>query len=105
MLPPPRQGARVSLQAIVLFGGKTGDGQLIDSVAPAWFEILRILRSNPDEIFKIPSRQLEELIAGAYERMGFEVILTPRSGDGGRDVIAEKKGWFSVRILDQVKAY
>jgi restriction system protein len=33
------------------------------------------------------------------------VILTPRSGDGGRDIIASKPGVGAVRIIDQVKAY
>ena len=33
------------------------------------------------------------------------MILTPRSGDYGRDVIATKHGVGSVRIYDQVKAY
>jgi restriction system protein len=48
----------------------------------------------------------KEIIAGAYHRSGFdEVILTPRSGDHGRDVIAIKKGIGSIRVIDQVKAY
>ena len=45
------------------------------------------------------------MIAGAYEAAGFEVTLTPRSGDLGRDVIAVKKGLVAIRILEQVKAY
>lgn len=49
---------------------------------------------------------MEEIIAGAYKTAGFdEVILTPRSGDLGRDVIAVKRGIGTVRIIDQVKAY
>ena len=56
-------------------------------------------------IYQLSPRELEELIAASYDRAGFdEVILTPRSGDHGRDVIATKKGMFSVRIFDQVKA-
>ena len=34
-----------------------------------------------------------------------EVILTPRSGDHGSDIIASKPGIGSIRIIDQVKAY
>jgi restriction system protein len=45
-------------------------------------------------------------VAASYERAGFdEVILTPRSGDFGRDVIATKRGFCSIRVIDQVKAY
>ncbi len=46
------------------------------------------------------------MIAGAYEEEGCaEVILTPRSGDKGRDVIATSRLFGTVRILDQVKLY
>ena len=56
--------------------------------------------------FQIPTDKWEEIVAGAYKKAGFdEVILTPRSGDLGRDVIAIKKGIGEVRIIDQVKAY
>ena len=96
----------VLLQAVVDLGEKVSDGHLIQAVAPAWFEILRLIEKDPDSIHQIPWRKWEEIIAGAYEQSGFDrVILTPRSGDGGRDVIAEKTGWGSVRFIDQVKAY
>ena len=32
-------------------------------------------------------------------------VITPRSGDYGRDVIATKRGIGRVRVIDQVKAY
>jgi restriction system protein len=45
------------------------------------------------------------MIAAAYKAYGCdEVILTPRSGDRGRDVIATVKGRFEIRIIDSVKA-
>ncbi len=47
----------------------------------------------------------EEIVAGAYQRAGWEVILTPRCGDRGRDVIATRSGVISIRIVDQIKAY
>ena len=59
---------------------------------------------NPS--YQIDPRKWEEIIAAAYDRAGFEeVTLTPRSGDFGRDVISIKRGFFAIRILDQVKAY
>jgi restriction system protein len=96
----------VLAQALVEVGGKTTEGHIIEALAPAWFDILRIIENDPDTIYSIPPRKWEEIIAGAYERSGFDrVILTPRSGDHGRDVIAEKSGWGCVRFIDQVKAY
>jgi restriction system protein len=57
-------------------------------------------------IYQISWEKWEELIAGAYKAAGFdEVILTPRSGDRGRDVIAIKKAIGTIRVIDQVKAY
>jgi restriction system protein len=46
------------------------------------------------------------MIAGAFKRAGYDdVILTPRSGDHGRDVIATRHGIGCVKILGSVKAY
>jgi restriction system protein len=85
------------------------DGVVIEAVGPAFFEILKQLERDPGFLYSFSknARMFEELIAGAYERDGWgEVILTPRSGDKGRDVIAATKPNFgSIRIVDQVKAY
>jgi restriction system protein len=96
----------VLIQAVVTFGDKMNEGQLIEAVAIPWFEIIRQLERDPGFMFKVHWRTLEEIIAGAYTREGFPyVTLTPRSGDDGRDVIATKPGVGSIRIFDQVKAY
>jgi restriction system protein len=87
-------------------GRKTTEGQLIEAVAIPWFKIIRLLKHDPSLAYKIPPWKWEEIIAGAYKKAGFDkVILTPRSGDHGRDVIAMKRGLGSVRAIDQVKAY
>ena len=50
----------------------------------------RALR-NPELMMKFNSRQFEEFTAELIQRLGFEnVVLTPPSGDGGRDVLASK---------------
>lgn len=96
----------LALQAIVVPHSKTTEGTLIEAVAPVWFEIARWIQADTDCIFRISPEKMEELIAGSYKRDGFdEVILTPRSGDGGKDVIAVKHGFFTVKIIDQVKRY
>jgi restriction system protein len=90
----------------VVPGQNTNEGQLIEAVAIPWFEIINALKTDPKIAFQISPRKWEEIIAGAYKRAGFDdVILTPRSGDLGRDVIASKTGLGVVRIIDQVKAY
>jgi restriction system protein len=96
----------ILLQAVVVPGDKTGEGQLIEAVSLPWFDIIELIKQDPNVVYKIDDRKWEEIIAGAYKRAGFdEVTLTPRSGDFGRDVIAVKRGVGCVRFIDQVKAF
>lgn len=105
-LQPPENAPELVVKALLTFAGKTEDGSLVEAVALPWAEILAELRRDPENAYRISPRQWEEIIAGAYTKAGFdEVILTPRSGDFGRDVIATKHGIGSIRIFDQVKAY
>lgn len=89
---------------VVVLGDKTSEGRLVDAVGIAWFEIIKQLSADPDYLYNVNWRTLEEVVAGAYEREGFQVVLTSRSGDKGRDVIASKEGVGAIRIIDQVKA-
>jgi restriction system protein len=96
---------RITIKSLLTFGDKTKEGQLIQAVAIPWFEIARLIEKDPSIIYQIHWREWEEIIAGAYKLAGFdEVLLTPRSGDKGRDVVATKIGIGSIRFFDQVKA-
>jgi hypothetical protein len=98
--------AQLLLQAVVVPGERTDEGKIIEAVTIPWFDIIAMLARDPNVAFEIPPEKWEEIIAGAYRRAGSErVILTPRSGDHGRDVIATKHGLGFVRIIDQVKAF
>src|SRR4029453_9632329 len=73
---------------IITLGDRTNEGQLVEAIAIPWFEILRELERNPSFLYEIARdwRKVEELVAGGYKREGWpEVVLTPRSGDKGRD--------------------
>jgi restriction system protein len=80
------------------------DGVYVEALRTHWLRMLDLIRKDPDSIYQISPRKIEELIACTYEQDGFSVILTPRSGDNGRDVIAMREGFYSLRIFDQVKA-
>jgi restriction system protein len=85
---------------------KLEDGLVVLSTGIEWDEILKHLDRDWENAFKIPPEKWEELIAGAYKRAGFdEVILTPRSNDKGRDLIAYRHGVGTVKVLGSVKAY
>lgn len=102
-------GPELLLQAeLVVTGPRTAEGFLVRCAAYPWLEIIDHLSRDPKFLFQFAQapRRFEEFIAACYERQGFdEVILTPRRGDGGSDVIAIKRGYGSIRFLDQTKAY
>ena len=92
---------------ITSFVQHVDEGTVVAALVNPWAEVIRRLASEPDLLYdfaKFP-RRFEELIAASYDRDGFRVTLTPRSGDLGRDIIAEKSGFGSLRILDQCKAF
>jgi restriction system protein len=98
--------AQLLLQAVVVPGEGTPEGQIIEAVTLPWYDIIDAILRDLDTVYEISPRKWEEIIAGAYERAGFDkVTLTPHSGDLGRDVIAIKKGLGEVRVIDQVKAF
>lgn len=104
--PEKMPGVGLLLQTVVELGAKTDEGRLILAVTLPWYEIIAALQRDPSIAFQMSPRMWEEMIAGIYSRAGFEeVVLTPRSGDAGRDVIATKRGVGTIRVIEQVKAY
>jgi restriction system protein len=94
------------LQTVIVPGAQTAEGRLIEAIPVPWFEIIAFLKTDPRIAFQLSWEKWEEIIAGVYKKAGFdEVVLTPRSDDYGRDVIATKRGIGLVRVIDQVKAF
>ena len=54
-------------------------------------EILRLLKNEPDLVWKLPPRKFEEIVAEILDRQGYQIELTPASGDGGFDIYAARK--------------
>ena len=101
-----KAAAPLLMQAVVNTAQKVPEGRLINAVTLPWIQIVNKLKDDPTFAHQISPEKWEEIIAGAYDKAGFdEVILTPRSGDFGRDVIATKCGIGTIRIIDQVKAF
>ena len=92
--------------AVVEKRGKTTEGDIIVCFLPAYRWFLEELERDPHAFYQLDSGKCEELTAARYERDGWEAILTRRSRDGGRDVIATRKDLgLTIRIIDQVKLY
>jgi restriction system protein len=51
-------------------------------------EFLGYFRKHPEKLYELPPRKFEELIALIFKNQGFNVELTPETGDGGFDVVA-----------------
>jgi len=61
----------------------------IISVDSLPFRLIARIMKSPNEVKNLTPRQFEEFVAGTLDQLGFsDVILTPRSRDGGKDVIA-----------------
>jgi restriction system protein len=95
------------LPALLTFRDHNIDGEIIESVEMIpWKMIKREIEKDPNFMYKIDPRKFEEMVAASYHEEKFdEVILTPRSGDLGRDVIATKHGLVTVRVIESVKRY
>ncbi len=92
-------------QAIIIPDKETEDGQLIKAVSFPLLAIIHRIIEDPSRMYEIDPRKWEEIVAATYAESGFfdDVTLTPRSGDRGRDVIAVKKGFGSIRLIESVK--
>lgn len=94
-------------QTVVIPYDKTFEGELIRAQTIPLIAILKKIMEAPARMYDVDPRKWEEIIAATYDQSGLfdEVTLTPRSGDLGRDVIAVKKGFGSVRLIESVKRY
>jgi restriction system protein len=57
---------------------------------------LRFSLARPDLFYDLPPRRFEEIVAELYSRRGFDVTLTPATGDRGVDVVVvrhDELGW------------
>jgi restriction system protein len=101
-----RELGQVTAGGILFPSGKVNEGELVRAIAPAFKQIIELLQFDHTVLHSMSPRQFEQLLAAAYERLGFDkVVLTPRSGDHGRDLIVEKHGWGAMRFFVEAKKY
>lgn len=65
--------------------------------------LIEKLQRFPDDLRVIDRRKFEELIAELWVGFGYEVELTQRTRDGGKDIIAIKRQEVDVRFLIECK--
>ncbi|MFZ2159536.1 MAG: restriction endonuclease [Bradyrhizobium sp.] len=97
--------ATLTVSGLIVPEKEGSEGILVKSYGVMWLEIARQLGTDWSTAFQLSPRQWEEMLAGAFAKEGYQVTLTPSSGDRGRDVIAVKDGVGSMRILSSMKRY
>lgn len=99
-------GSPLAISSVISPIKKTHEGQLIQAVPIVFESVVRALRKDWNQIAQIPPEKMEELVAAAFSRDGYDdVTITPRSGDLGRDVIAIKHGVGCIKVIGSVKRY
>jgi HJR/Mrr/RecB family endonuclease len=58
---------------------------------------------NPPSLRNLDSRQFEEMVAFIFREFGYEVELTKRTRDGGRDIVAVRRAEIAGRYLIECK--
>ncbi len=69
-------------------------------------ELIRYLSQHPERMRNLAPRRFEELVAELFRNMGYTVELTPRTRDGGLDIIAiERNDLGAALTLIECKRY
>ena len=68
--------------------------------------LLKAVSNDPDLVHALTPREFEELCAELFQRQGYEVTLTPKARDGGKDLyLAKADGFGSFLYIVECKRY
>lgn len=62
-------------------------------------ELIAYLAKHPEFLHELHHRKFEELIAEIFRNKGYDVTLTPKTRDGGKDIIALYKSPFGHQMF------
>lgn len=66
-------------------------------------ELIKYFHENPTELKTMNRRLLEEMVAELFHGFGYDVELTKKTRDGGKDIIAIKRAEANVKYLIECK--
>lgn len=70
----------------------SGPGRaLIERVSQIDAALMALIQRDPNLVHHLTPRQFEEVCAELFQRLGFQVELTPPTRDGGKDLIVAKQ--------------
>lgn len=83
----------VEFQTIIpkdwVYENKADEPQKVQIITNIHDDLIKDLRKEPTLIHKISPIEFEELIAFLFRKRGYDVFQTPRTRDGGKDLIAK----------------
>ncbi|MGC9455723.1 MAG: restriction endonuclease [Phycisphaerae bacterium] len=80
--------------------------KVIAHQAKLWNTIVQELATDPERVFALSPRRFEELLAEIIASFGYATKLTPRTRDGGYDIIVQRKDrLFPSRYLIEAKLW
>lgn len=86
--------------------GGSSERAIIEKVKLVSGELLRVVAVRPELLFQLEPREFEEFAAEMFEQQGFEVTLTQRTRDGGKDLyLAQSNLLGSFRYAVECKRY
>lgn len=71
--------------------GSLEELQIVSDLRLVSDDLLTRAHANPSLLYEITPRRFEEFVAELLQRLGYDVILTAASNDGGKDMYAAKK--------------
>lgn len=110
----PGGGLGRSASALIGFGLGTSFASFNVEEAPAGVSIITVSNfverkliehflKYPADLRNIDRRQFEELVAELFSGFGYDVELTKRTRDGGKDIIAVKNDVVAIKYLIECK--
>jgi hypothetical protein len=99
LLAPPKEPLAVKFDIDRIHRGQT----ILEVTSGVGRALIERLAKHPEELTTLDRRVFEELVAELFDGFGFNVELTKRTRDGGRDVIAVKDAEAAVRYLVECK--
>jgi restriction system protein len=92
-------------QQLFVPGAKSENGTIVAASLVPYRALLRAIQEDPEFLLHFNWRRFEELTAAMLKDEGFEeTILTPASGDLGRDIIGFR-GDLRIKVFGQAKLY
>jgi HJR/Mrr/RecB family endonuclease len=93
----------VGLSATFNLDEQTGSKSIIQIASLVDRALIERLQQYPDDLRVIDRHRFEQLIAELFSGFGYEVELTQRTRDGGKDIIAIKRSEIDLRFLIECK--